>query len=118
LPALSQNLDALSHRLRECDGEDLAPEQRHQHAMATLGVALAVALSRNGWQPHVLPGDDVICERHGTLIKPLDIVPKLASGELTAEAWHELCVGAGIADLDLGGRSIAAQSPAADQQAA
>jgi heat shock protein HtpX len=118
LPALSQNLDAFSHRLRECDGEDLAPEQRHQQATATLGMALAVALSRDGWQPHVLPGDDVVCERDGTIIRPLDIIPKLASGELTPEAWHELCVGAGLADLDLGGRTVVPREASANQQAA
>jgi heat shock protein HtpX len=118
LPTLSQNLDALSHRLRECDGEDLGPEQRHQQAMATLGVALAVTLSRNGWDPHVLPGDDVVCERNGTLIRPLDIVPKLAAGELTPTAWHELCVGSGIAELELGRGTVVAQTASANRHAA
>jgi heat shock protein HtpX len=118
LPALLQNLDALSHRLRECDGEDLGPEQRYQQAIGMLGVALAVALSRNGWEPHVLPGDDVDCEHNGTFIKPLDIVPKLVSGELAPEAWHELCVGAGIAELDLGRAPVVAQAASVNRQAA
>jgi hypothetical protein len=45
----------------------------------------------------------VVCERKGTFIKPFDVVPKLASGELTPEAWQGFCVGAEISDLDLGG---------------
>jgi Zn-dependent protease with chaperone function len=116
-PELSQNLDAFARRLSEFDGEDLAPEERHQQATATLGIALAVALSRNGWELQVLPGDDVVCERKGAIFKPFDIVPKLASGELTPEAWHELCVSSGIADLDLGGGTVIAQEASSNQQA-
>jgi hypothetical protein len=107
LPELSQNLDAFSCHLRDSDGEDLAPEEHRQQAVAILGVAIALALSRNGWELRALPGEDVICEHAETLINPFDIVPKLVSGELTPEAWQEFSVGAGIADLDLGsGTSI------------
>ena len=106
LPEISQNLEAFSHRLREADGVDLAPEDRCQQAAATLGMALTVALSRNGWELHVIPGEDTICERKGTVIKPFDIVPELVSGELSPETWHELCVNSGIADLDLSGRPV------------
>jgi heat shock protein HtpX len=109
LPELSQNLEAWAGRLREFDGADLAPEERHQQATATLGIALVVALSRHGWHLEVLPGDDVVCECKGITIKPFDIVPRLASGELTPDAWHALCVGAGIADLDLGEGTVNVQ---------
>jgi len=117
LPELSQNLDAFSYRLRESDGEDLAPEERRQQATATLGIALAVALSRNGWKLQVFPGDDVVCECKEAIIKPFDIVPKLASGELTPEAWQELSVGYGIADLDLGGGTVITQEASSNQPA-
>ena len=113
-PELSQSLDSWARRLHEFDGEDLAPEERYQQATATLGIALIVALSRHGWQLEVLPGDDVVCEYKGTSIKPFDIVPKLASGELTAEAWDELCVGTGIADLDLGDATVHLQTASAN----
>jgi hypothetical protein len=76
-----------------------------------------VTLSRNGWELHVLPGDDVVCEHQGIIVKPFDIVPKLASGELTPQAWHELCVSSGIADLDLGGGTVIAQEVYSNQQA-
>jgi hypothetical protein len=33
----------------------------------------------------------------------------VALGEITAEAWREFSVGAGIADLDLGGETIVPQ---------
>jgi heat shock protein HtpX len=112
LPELSQNLEAFSRLLREADGEDLAPEERHQQVTTTLGVALAVALSRNGWELHVLPGDDVVCERKGIIIKPFDIIPNLASGQLTPEAWRELCIDSEIADLDLDGETDSAQNVA------
>ena len=76
-----------------------------------------MALSRNGWELHVFPGEDAVCKRNGTLIKPFDIVPKLASGELTAEAWQDFSVVAGIADLDLGGETIMPQEASFDQRA-
>jgi heat shock protein HtpX len=109
LPQFALNLDPFSDRLRESDGADLPSEERREQAAGILGVALAVALSRNGWELHVTPGDDAVCERNGALIKPFDIVPKLALGEITAEAWREFSVGAGIADLDLGGETIVPQ---------
>jgi Zn-dependent protease with chaperone function len=112
LPELSQNLEAFSDHLREVDSEDLAPEERQRQAPATLGMALAVVLSRNGWKLQVFPGDDVICEWKDAVIKPFDIVPKLASGELTPEAWRELCVDYGIADLDLGAGMVLTQEAA------
>jgi heat shock protein HtpX len=117
LPELSQNLDAFSHRLRESDGEDLTPEERRQQAPATLGIALAVALGRNGWNLQVLPGNDAVCERKEAIIKPFDIVPMLASGELTPEAWQELSIGYGIADLDLGGGTVITQEASSNQPA-
>jgi hypothetical protein len=76
-----------------------------------------VALNRHGWQLHVLPGEDAVCERNGNLIKPFDIVPNLASGELTPEAWREFAVGAGIADLDLGGGTMIPQEASPFQRA-
>jgi hypothetical protein len=117
LPQLARNLEPFSERLRESDGADLAAEERRKQTSATLGVALAVALSRNGWELHVFPGEDAVCKRNGTLIKPFDIVPKLASGELAAEAWQDFSVVAGIADLDLGGETIRPQEASSAQRA-
>jgi Zn-dependent protease with chaperone function len=116
-PEFSQNLDAFSRRLGEIDGEDLAPEERRQQATAVLGIALALALRRTGWELRVLPGDDAICERHSTVIKPFDIVPKLASGELSPEAWQGLSISYGIADLDLAGGTAITQEASANQPA-
>jgi hypothetical protein len=115
LPQLSQNLEAFSYRLRECDGADLTSEERDQHASAMLGIALATALSRNGWQIKVAPGEDAICERQGVMIIPFEIVQKLASGELTPEAWDVFCDSAGIADLELGDNGPAGPDPTEDR---
>ncbi|MGH8069870.1 MAG: M48 family metallopeptidase [Candidatus Entotheonellia bacterium] len=117
LPEIAQNLEAFSHRLREADGEDLAPEDRRQQAAATLGIALTVALRRNGWELHVLPGEDAICECKGIIIKPFDIVPELLSGELSSEAWHDLCVNSGIAGLDLSGQPVIDPEDPSNQRA-
>jgi hypothetical protein len=109
-PELSHNLDAWARHLHEFDGDDLAPEERYQQATAMLGIGLVVALCRYGWQVRVFPGDDVVCGYKGTALKPFDIVPKLASGELTPEAWHEFCVETGIADLDISATTVKLQT--------
>jgi heat shock protein HtpX len=114
-PQLARNLDAFSDHLRDSDGADLPSDERRVQAAAILGVALAVALSRNGWELHVSPGEDIVCECNGTRLKPFEIVPNLASGELTAEAWQEFSIGAGIADLDLGGETITPQEAPSKQ---
>jgi heat shock protein HtpX len=98
LPETSQALSAFASQL----GEEVASEEQQKHATAILGMALAVALKAEGWKVHALPGADVICEYKAFSIKPFEIVPKLASGELTPESWNKLCATYGIADLDLG----------------
>src|SRR5262245_5437321 len=50
LPHIARNLDLFSRRLRRADSEDRAVEERREQASATLGIALAVALSRKGWE--------------------------------------------------------------------
>jgi hypothetical protein len=112
---LLRNLDPFQNAFGSPTGQ-IGTGERREQAAATLGVALAVALSRNGWELRP-PGEDVVCERDGTLIKPFDIIPKLASGELTAEAWQEFSNGAGIADLDLGGETIIPQEASSEQRA-
>ncbi len=100
LPEISQTLDAFASQL----AEDVAPAERQKQATAILSMAFAVALNGKGWKVHALPGDDVVFEYNGFRIKPFEVVPKLVSGELTSEAWNQLCVTYEIADLDLGGQ--------------
>ena len=92
-------------------------EERREQASATLGIALAVALSRKGWELDVLPGEDAVCKRNGSLIKPFDIVPKLASGELAPEAWWAFADEAGIADPGLGDGTMIPQDASRYQRA-
>jgi hypothetical protein len=44
----------------------------------------------------------VTATRDGTVIEMFSIVPRLAAGELTADAWRALCREADIAEVDLG----------------
>jgi heat shock protein HtpX len=106
LPHLAQNLDSLPRRLWGSDPQDIPTDESRRQVSALLGIALALALSQGGWELCVLPGEDAVCERHGTRIKPFDVVSQLTSGELTPEAWQEFCIKAEIADLDLGGNTF------------
>ncbi len=67
-----------------------------------VGLALTVLLASRGWSIAGAPGDPVTATRDGTVIEMFSIVPRLAEGELTADAWRALCREADIAEVDLG----------------
>jgi Zn-dependent protease with chaperone function len=117
LPEVVQDLDTYSRRLEVYDARDLTPEERYQQIATLLGTALAVALYRDGWELLTLPGDDVACERQGTVLKPFDIIPHLIAGAITPAAWQKFCVTAGIAELALDGTASATQESTAEQRA-
>ena len=56
-----------------------------------VGLALTVLLASRGWSIAGAPGDPVTATRDGTVIEMFSIVPRLAAGELTADAWRALC---------------------------
>jgi hypothetical protein len=109
LPQVVGELDRFTARLRESDGADLTEEARAKHASATLSLALAVALRRHGWELGVSPGEEGVCARNGMVVRPFEVISRLASGELTADAWQDFCHGAGIADLALGAETTLPQ---------
>ncbi len=69
---------------------------------ALVGAALAVLLASRGWSIAGAPGDPVTATRDGTVIEPFAVVPRLASGELSADEWRATCRDADIGEADLG----------------
>jgi hypothetical protein len=117
LPEVVQNLEVYARRHRAYDARDLTPEQRYQEVTALMSTALAVALHQDSWKLLTLPGDDVICERKGTVLKPFDIIPQLVTGEITPAAWQAFCATADIADLALDGGATTPQEGSVEQRA-
>src|ERR1700752_3336046 len=84
-PHFARNLDSLARRLWGSHSEDRPAEERRGQASAILGVALAVALGRDGWELRVLPGEDAVCEDHGTLMVIVHAVPERAFKNMSDE---------------------------------
>lgn len=109
LPEISKNLAEVGGKMRNPAGELPSAEKRVQRAAGLLGAALALALNRQRWVLHAMPGE--LYFQHGELkIEPFAIVPPLASGELKAETWREQCAAAGIADLKLADVALAGET--------
>jgi heat shock protein HtpX len=103
LPQVVGNLTAFDAALDRSKERPLSPKQRIQRAAGVLGVALAAALSREGWTVWVSPGEAVRFESDGKTIKPFEVIDELASAKLTAAEWLARCEAAGIANVSLAG---------------
>jgi Zn-dependent protease with chaperone function len=75
-------------------------ERAEKLARNTAGCALALALMRDGWMFNT-PPDEMLCEKNGCRMEPMQMVQDLADGELTAQQWAEICTRAGILKLSL-----------------
>jgi len=67
-----------------------------------VGAALSVALVSRDFVVVAPPGGEVILRKDDVNLEPFKLRERLATGELKAEPWRELCARIGIADLDLG----------------
>lgn len=90
----------LRQKIKNPAGTWPTTEQRAQMAQGTAACALALALLRDGWTFHMLPGES-FCEKNGHRLEPFNVVPKLAKQEITQQQWAELCIETGISDLSL-----------------
>lgn len=68
---------------------------------AAFGAALGLALLRDGWMLVTAIGEPVRLVRGGTAIQPFEVVARLASGDLTGDAWRAQAAELGIASLRL-----------------
>ena len=98
LPDVVGTLPAFAARLSI---KDVPQEEHTAFAAAVLGSALAVSLTNDGWDVEAIPGAPVTLTKNGRSLQPFDVPSKLASGELSAQAWAEECAQAGVADKSL-----------------
>ena len=99
---------ALRERLKNPPGLWPSTEQRAEMARGIAGCGFCLALLRDGWTFHTLPGQ-MFCEKNGERIQPFQLVRRVSTGELPVEEWQEMCARIGIQDLPL----IVEQSSAA-----
>jgi len=90
----------LRQKIKNPAGTWPTTDQRVQMVQGTAACALALALLRDGWTFHMLPGES-FCEKNGHRLEPFNVVPKLAKQQITQQQWTELCIETGISDLSL-----------------
>jgi Zn-dependent protease with chaperone function len=99
---LAKDSSFLAVRLRLAAYDRVTNEHHRQEAAAVFGAALALALFNRDWQLTARPGEPVLLESNGIVIRPFAIPEDLSSGALSRDDWIALTQSAGIADLDLG----------------
>jgi hypothetical protein len=90
----------LRQRLKNPAGVWPTTEERGQMARAVAGCAFALALLRDGWTFHTLPGE-MYCEKNSERLQPFHVATKLSRGELSPTEWLEMCARLGITNLSL-----------------
>lgn len=77
-------------RLPQFGNSDEELEKRVHFLHWLAGVALALALHREGWEIESAPGSPVRVRRGGVAWNPLEMVKKIADGSLSAEEWRAM----------------------------
>jgi hypothetical protein len=117
-PRLAGEIEAFGARLGKDVDKSLAGDEAKHYGSAVLGASLAVALGRRGWSVDAPPGDAVSLHPAGsgpnasTKVEPFNILDRLKSGELAADAWQQECAALEIADVDFG--AVAESLPAGE----
>src|SRR5262249_19642231 len=91
---------ALVKRIKNPPGIVADLPQRVDIARSAVGCALCLALLRDNWTFHTLPGE-MYCEKDGQRLEPFALVQKVDRRQLTAEQWKDICERARILNLPL-----------------
>jgi heat shock protein HtpX len=102
LPEVIIDIRPLATAYQQVIGRLPPAEAFQQIVTMSLGASLAVHLSSRGWQLNERPSLGFIMRKDGEEMHPFGVLPKLAMGDLSPEAWRKQCEEMGIADSDLG----------------
>ncbi len=92
LHALPELLSDPESKQRLLSGTSETEEESQNHFLEGLiGAAVAVILTREGWQLNATPGSDVALSREGLDIFPFIAVRQLLDGESSADSWGRVC---------------------------
>lgn len=102
LPGFIKNPEDFYLKLAGMAEGEPSREDIERKAASVVGASLAVVLAGKGWIVRNELGAQVRMEKDGVSLNPFAVVPDLASGRRTEEAWKEFCGRTGIAGMDLG----------------
>jgi hypothetical protein len=83
-------------------GQEMPSEEKKGPASIIMGMAVTVALFGQGCEVTCNVGEPAQVRLAGEWLQPFSLMDDLASGDLPAERWRDLCAQAGFQDLDLG----------------
>lgn len=102
LPAQVQRAVELGRQMEVKAGQTLANDgMRRQWGLFMLADLVTASLAANGWTVQAPVGAPVGLHRDGKAIEPTTTISRMASGEVTADAWRDTATSLGIADLPL-----------------
>lgn len=116
LPDQIPRLREIGSRIRDPKGMLLSPDQRTARAAGLFAAALALAMTRSGWELQVGPGIFRMSSGNHEL-NPFLIVNQLMSKKLSPETWTARCQELGLSKLVLLPQSPFEQTPEPSPQA-
>jgi len=106
LPDLTSGWGSFTARVVALDGSQIPPEHAAGAAAHLIGAALAIRLCDRGAVVERLPGQPCFVRLNHASLEPFAVLPSLAEGTLTAEAWRQTCGELGIAGTKLSGATV------------
>jgi hypothetical protein len=103
LPGFFKNPEDFFKKLAGMADGEPSREDTERQAAFVIGASLAIVLAGKGWLVRNEVGAHVQMERNGESLNPFAVVPDLASGQTSEEAWKAFCARAGISGTKLGG---------------
>jgi len=83
-------------------GQEMSSEEKKGPVSIIMGTAMTVALFGQGCEVTCKIGEPALVRLAEEWVKPFSLMAELASGDMPAERWQELCAKAGFQDLELG----------------
>ena len=102
LPDVVKDLGPLAASYLNVIGRMPSSEAFQNVVTMCIGTSLALQLSKMGWELNQRPAFGFIMRKDGKEIAPFSILPRLATGDLSAEDWLQQCRDYGISDAPLG----------------
>ena len=103
LPERLGDLERISSALPQPPrGVRVTAAERQEAACGVLAMALSLALAESGWTILADRERHGRAARGGVEIDPADLLERLRTNNLTADAWRDVWDGAGLARTDLG----------------
>lgn len=102
LPDVLKDLSPLAASYQHVIGRMPSSESFQSVVTMSIGASLALKLTKRGWTLNDRPAFELKMRKGEKEVAPFGILPRLGTGDLSAEDWRSQCREYGISDGDLG----------------